>query len=49
YTEDPNGMLVEFTVDVPNSSEISKTRKNTAHKDLEKWLAGDHTSNNVYR
>ena len=49
YTEDPNGMLIEFTVDVPNSSEISKTRKNTAHKDLEKWLAGDHTSNNVYR
>lgn len=49
YTEDPNGMLVEFTVDVHNAAEISEVRRSSAHKDLEKWLAGDHTSNNVYR
>jgi len=49
YTEDPNGMLLELTVDAPNAKEISEVRKGSAHKDLEKWLAGDHTSNNVYR
>jgi hypothetical protein len=49
YTEDPNGMLLELTVDAPNAKEISELRKTSAHKDLEKWLAGDHTSNNVYR
>ncbi len=49
YTEDPNGMLVEFTLDVSNASDISKARRATAHEDLENWLAGDHTSNNTYR
>jgi len=42
-------MLLELTVDAPNAKEISEVRKTSAHKDLEKWLAGDHTSNNVYR
>ncbi len=49
YTEDPNGMLLEFTVDVPEVDEIAQTRRNDAHETLARWLAGDHTSNNMYR
>lgn len=49
YTEDPNGMLVEFTVDAPGYADIEATRLANAHEDLKKWLAGDHTSNNTYR
>lgn len=49
YTEDPNGMLIEFTVDAPNADDISNIRKGSAHKDLQRWLDGDYTSNNVYR
>lgn len=49
YTEDPNGMLLEFTVDVPHAGEISADRAQDAHETLRRWLAGDHTSNNTYR
>jgi glyoxylase I family protein len=49
YAEDPNGMIVEFTVDHPKVNEINDTRRTTAHSDLKRWLAGDHTSNNTYR
>ena len=49
YTEDPNGMLLEFTVDVDHADEIIKDRAADAHETLKRWLAGDHTSNNNYR
>ena len=49
YTQDPNGMLVEFTVDVPHADEIARERAADAHDTLRRWLAGDHTSNNTYR
>jgi glyoxylase I family protein len=49
YATDPDGMIVEFTVDHPKSDEINATRRATAHADLKRWLAGDHTSNNTYR
>ena len=49
YTEDPNGLLLEFTVDVPEADEIAAERRSDAHETLKRWLAGDHTSNNVYR
>ena len=49
YTEDPNGMLVEFTVDVPEVAQITEDRAADAHETLKRWLAGDHTSNNTYR
>ncbi len=49
YTTDPNGLLVEFTVDVPEVDEINEQRRADAHETLERWLAGDHTSNNHYR
>ncbi len=49
YTTDPNGMVVEFTVDVPHAAAINAERSADAHETLKRWLAGDHTSNNTYR
>jgi catechol 2,3-dioxygenase-like lactoylglutathione lyase family enzyme len=49
YTTDPNGMLLEFTVDVPNVAEIAATRRSSATEDLKRWLGGDHSSNNDFR
>ena len=49
YTEDPNGMLLEFTCDAPGAKDISADRKSDAHATLKRWLNGDHTSNNNYR
>jgi hypothetical protein len=49
YTQDPNGMLLEFTVDVPQAADIARDRAADAHETLRRWLAGDHTSNNAYR
>jgi len=49
YATDPNGMIVEFTLDAPKAGEINATRRGQAREELKKWLAGDHTSNNTYR
>lgn len=49
YAVDPDGMIVEFTVDHPDVAKINATRRATARADLERWLGGDHTSNNTYR
>jgi len=49
YAVDPNGMIVEFTHDHPQVEQINRTRLASAHADLDRWLAGDHTSNNTYR
>lgn len=49
YVNDPNGMILEFTYDPPEVDEINAKRRETAHEDLKRWLAGDHTSNNMFR
>ena len=49
YVTDPNGLLVEFTVDHPDVEQIAAERQRMARQDLARWLAGDHTSNNTYR
>ena len=49
YVTDPNGLILEFTRDAPQAAQIARTRRANAHADLERWLAGDHTSNNTYR
>jgi len=49
YVNDPNGMILEFTYDPPEVDEINAKRRKTAHEDLKRWLAGDHTSNNMFR
>jgi catechol 2,3-dioxygenase-like lactoylglutathione lyase family enzyme len=49
YTSDPNGLLLEFTVDSDGIEASDADRRRTAHADLASWLAGDHTSNNNWR
>ena len=49
YVVDPNGMTVEFTHDDPRASAGDAERKAKAHAELERWLAGDWTSNNNFR
>ncbi|MBW0102805.1 VOC family protein [Pseudonocardia sp. KRD291] len=49
YITDPNGLLLEFTVDDPDADAINEVRRAQARKDLERWLGGDHSSNNTYR
>lgn len=49
YAVDPDGMIVEFTVDHPEADKINAKRKQDAHSELKRWLAGDHTSNNMFR
>jgi catechol 2,3-dioxygenase-like lactoylglutathione lyase family enzyme len=49
YVNDPNGLILEFTLDSPRVEEINTTRRSDAHQELKRWLAGDHHSNNTYR
>jgi catechol 2,3-dioxygenase-like lactoylglutathione lyase family enzyme len=49
YITDPNGLLLEFTVDHPDVEKIDLIRRENAHRDLARWLSGDHTSNNDWR
>ena len=49
YVTDPNGMILEFTLDAPNAEEINRVRRKSAHEELWRWLKGDHSSNNIYR
>lgn len=49
YTSDPNGLLLEFTLDAPGIERSDAERRRTAHADLKSWLAGDHVSNNTHR
>lgn len=49
YAVDPNGLIVEFTCDTAEVDAILAIRRVDAHSELQRWLAGDHTSNNTYR
>ncbi|HEY4214243.1 MAG TPA: VOC family protein [Steroidobacteraceae bacterium] len=49
YVNDPNGLILEFTLDAPEADRINTIRKQNAHADLKRWMAGDHTSNNTFR
>jgi len=49
YVTDPNGMIVEFTLDHPAVEKINRDALGKAHSELKRWLKGDHTSNNTYR
>lgn len=49
YTSDPNGLLLEFTVDSAGIEQSDAARRATARAELDSWLAGDHSSNNTYR
>jgi glyoxylase I family protein len=49
YVTDPNGLILEFTLDHPEVEQIARERRADAHALLKRWLAGNHTSNNTYR
>jgi len=49
YVTDPNGLILEFTLDHPEVDKISRDRQADAHQELKRWLAGNHKSNNTYR
>jgi glyoxylase I family protein len=49
YLTDPNGLILELTVDHPDAVKIDAARRQSAHRDLARWLSGDHSSNNDWR
>ena len=49
YVTDPNGLIVELTVDAPDAHKIAALRRSDAHSELKRWLGGDHRSNNSCR
>ena len=49
YATSPDGLRVEFTVDPANVEDINAVRRADAHAELKRWLAGDHTVNNLER
>jgi catechol 2,3-dioxygenase-like lactoylglutathione lyase family enzyme len=46
YIWDPNGLIVEFTLDHPEVDKINAEQATKAHSELQRWLGGDHTPNN---
>jgi glyoxylase I family protein len=49
YVNDPDGMIVEFTLDADAADQINAARRKDAHSELKRWLAGDHRPNNDVR
>jgi glyoxylase I family protein len=49
YVADPNGMILELTVDSPAVAVNADIQRATAHEELRRWLAGDRHSNNLFR
>jgi catechol 2,3-dioxygenase-like lactoylglutathione lyase family enzyme len=49
YTQDPNGMMVEFSAIVPNGYSILEASAKTADADLKHWLEGVREANNRWR
>ena len=46
YVYDPASLLIEFTVDHEDVEQINAAQRSRAHRELGRWLAGDHTPNN---
>jgi catechol 2,3-dioxygenase-like lactoylglutathione lyase family enzyme len=46
YLTTPDELKLEFTVDPDNVAEIDALRRDDAHSELKRWLAGDRTPNN---
>ena len=46
YVSDPSKLLVEFTVDHEEVDKINADQRDKAHRELARWLGGDHAPNN---
>jgi glyoxylase I family protein len=46
YLRTPDGLRLEFTVDAPDADKIAAMRREDAHSELARWLAGDRRVNN---
>jgi catechol 2,3-dioxygenase-like lactoylglutathione lyase family enzyme len=49
YLTDPDGLIVEFTVDPPNIDEINAYQARVARASLNAWQSGDRRPNNDWR
>jgi glyoxylase I family protein len=49
YLYDPDGLLIELTVDDPRALAEATAHRARAHAELARWRAGDRRPNNVYR
>jgi glyoxylase I family protein len=49
YLKTPDGLRLEFTVDAPDAETIAAMRRQDAHSELKRWLAGDRRTNNEDR
>ncbi|HEY4042487.1 MAG TPA: VOC family protein [Rhodopila sp.] len=49
YVKDPNGLLLEFTVDHADAAGIAAEMAATAHADMRRWMNGDRAVNNRWR
>ena len=49
YLPDPDGLLIELTVDAAQALADAPRHRATAHASLARWLAGDRQTNNHYR
>jgi len=49
YLVSPDGLRLEFTMDPPNAEEIASMRRQDAHSELARWMAGDRRLNNHVR
>jgi glyoxylase I family protein len=49
YVTDPDGLIVEFTVDPPEADAINDWQGRTARQTLNAWQSGDRRPNNDWR
>jgi catechol 2,3-dioxygenase-like lactoylglutathione lyase family enzyme len=49
YLRDPDGLVIELTVDAPRALAEAPAHRASARAHLARWLAGDHTPNNELR
>jgi glyoxylase I family protein len=49
YLPDPDGLLVEITVDSPAATADAPARRAAARSELDRWRAGNHRDNNSFR
>jgi glyoxylase I family protein len=49
YVNDPDGLLLEFSVDPENSEAINENQRRTAHQSLKYWQSGGREPNNDVR